>query len=126
MVERRHFMRIIYQSSATLSQANDEWTATVCDLSLQGILLTRPTDWQPNHDTHYSVRFCLHECDIELVMDTQLVRHCNDYLRMRIHHMDIDSASHLKRLVELNIGTDELLHRELEQLADLKRSINEQ
>lgn len=52
-------------------------------------------------------------------MDTQLVDNCEDYLRMNIHHIDIDSASHLKRLVELNVGTDELLHRELEHLTDL-------
>ena len=28
----------------------------------------------------------------------------------------IDSATHLKRMIELNVGDEELLHRELEQL----------
>ena len=32
-------------------------------------------------------------------------------------HIDMDSISHLRRLVELNLGDSELLHRELEHLA---------
>ena len=40
-------------------------------------------------------------------------------MRLRIEHLDIDSISHLKRLVELNVGDDELLYREIEHLTDL-------
>ncbi|MCW8330014.1 PilZ domain-containing protein [Photobacterium sp. SDRW27] len=125
MVERRHFIRILYQTPATLRHSQGEWSAEVRDLSLQGILLTCPANWTPSSDKHYSVSFCLHDSDIELNMETQLVHHDSNYLRMQIHHIDIESASHLKRLVELNVGTDELLHRELEQLADLKKHLNE-
>jgi len=125
MVERRHFIRILYQTPAKLRQSKQEWLTEVRDLSLQGILLTCPPNWTPSLDKHYSVSFCLHDCEIELNMETQLVHHDSDYLRMQIHHIDIESASHLRRLVELNVGTDELLHRELEQLADLKKHLNE-
>jgi len=31
-------------------------------------------------------------------------------------HIDLDSITHLKRLVELNLGDEELLHRELSSL----------
>ncbi|MGR5151284.1 PilZ domain-containing protein [Photobacterium swingsii] len=119
MVERRHFKRIMYQAPATLHQTDGNWQTDVRDLSLQGILITRPTGWHPSRDNTYTITFCLHECDIELSMETQLVDNNEDCLRMKIHHIDIDSASHLKRLVELNVGTDELLHRELEHLTDL-------
>ncbi len=33
-------------------------------------------------------------------------------------HIDIDSISHLRRLVELNLGDDTLLERELAALGD--------
>ncbi|GAB3525471.1 pilus assembly protein [Photobacterium proteolyticum] len=125
MAERRHFIRILYRTPAKLQQAQEQWSAEVRDLSLQGILLTCPPDWTPRPEENYCISFCLHDCDIELKMDTRLVHHDSDYLRMQILHIDIESASHLKRLVELNIGTDELLHRELEQLADLKKHLNE-
>lgn len=42
MVERRHFKRIMYQAPATLHQADGSWQTDVRDLSLQGILITRP------------------------------------------------------------------------------------
>ncbi|EEX38264.1 hypothetical protein VIB_000209 [Vibrio metschnikovii CIP 69.14] len=37
-------------------------------------------------------------------------------LHIKIVHIDLESIAHLKRLVELNIGDDELLHRDLEHL----------
>ncbi|UXI00785.1 PilZ domain-containing protein [Photobacterium sp. TY1-4] len=123
MTERRHFIRILYQAPAELQQGTRVWTAEVRDLSLQGVLLTCPPDWAPEADTTtdptYRVRFTLHDSDITLTMDTRLVHHDSHYLRLQIHHFDIDSVSHLKRLVELNVGTDTLLKRELEHLADL-------
>ncbi|PSW18011.1 PilZ domain-containing protein [Photobacterium sanctipauli] len=125
MVERRHFSRILYQVPATLTHSGDEWQAEVRDLSLRGILLTCPDNWRASPDGRYWVKFCLHECDIALRMETELVHHDAHYLRMQIYHIDIESAGHLRRLVELNVGTDELLHRELEQLADLQKPINE-
>ncbi len=38
---------------------------------------------------------------------------------MAISHIDIESIAHLRRLVELNVGDDSLLHRDLEHLSDL-------
>lgn len=125
MTERRHFIRILYQAQAELQQGTRVWTAEVRDLSLQGVLLTCPPDWAPETDTQsdptYRVRFNLHDSDITLTMDTRLIHHDSQYLRLQIHHFDIDSASHLRRLVELNIGNDALLKRELEHLADLQK-----
>ncbi|MGF1700477.1 PilZ domain-containing protein [Photobacterium makurazakiensis] len=125
MVERRHFSRILYQTPASLKHSGDEWQAEVRDLSLQGILLTRPEGWEVSADDHYFVSFYLHESDIELTMETQLIHYDAHYLRMHIYHIDIESVGYLRRLVELNVGTDELLHRELEQLADLQKHLNE-
>ncbi|MGF1724288.1 PilZ domain-containing protein [Photobacterium nomapromontoriensis] len=126
MVERRHFSRILYPASATLIHASGEWSLQVRDLSLQGILLTRPDHWcSQDTDNHYIVRFFLNDSEIELQMETQLVDHDSHYLRMHIIHIDLDSVSYLRRLVELNVGTDELLHRELEQLADLQKHNDE-
>lgn len=122
MTERRHFIRILYQAQAELQQGSRVWTAEVRDLSLQGVLLTCPPDWASEADPTdptYRVRFNLHDSDITLTMDTRLIHHDSQYLRLQIHHFDIDSASHLKRLVALNIGDEGLLQRELEHLADL-------
>lgn len=123
MAERRRYSRVVYRTPATISQGNQTWESNVLDLSLKGALLAMPEDWEAGNDQDYDVRFRLHESDIELEMDLKLVQESGDLLRFRIDHIDIDSASHLKRLVELNVGNDDLLHRELAQLTDLKDTV---
>ncbi|OOE89576.1 PilZ domain-containing protein [Salinivibrio sp. MA351] len=119
MTERRKFSRVMYRVPAILKQNEQQWHAQVLDLSLKGVLLSRPENWQadPEHNAFLLV-FYLHDSDVELDMDCILVNNCENYLHLYIDHIDIDSASHLKRLVELNVGNDELLHRELAQLTD--------
>ncbi|ATF10336.1 hypothetical protein BTN50_1920 [Candidatus Enterovibrio altilux] len=53
-------------------------------------------------------------------MALKLIQGNNDYLHFQIIYIGINSASHLKRLIELNVGNDGLLHRELAQLIDMK------
>ncbi|KKA44330.1 MULTISPECIES: PilZ domain-containing protein [Salinivibrio] len=119
MPERRKFSRVMYRAPAILKQNEQSWHAHVLDLSLKGVLLSRPDNWQANpQQTTFSLIFYLHDSDVELDMDCILVNNCENYLHLYIDHIDIDSASHLKRLVELNVGNDELLHRELAQLTD--------
>lgn len=123
MTERRRYSRVVYRTPATISQGNQTWESNVLDLSLKGALLAMPKDWEAGNDQDYDVRFRLHESDIELEMDLKLVQERGEYLSFQIDHIDIDSASHLKRLVELNVGNDSLLHRELAQLTDLKDTV---
>ncbi len=126
MAEHRRFIRIVYNATATLtehanntSQELHQWESELRDLSLHGLLLLRPKEWKPVHNKRYNVAFSLHDSEIVLKMETELVNCCEQYLRMKITHIDIDSISHLKRLVELNVGNDDFLHRELEQLSDI-------
>lgn len=119
MTERRKFSRVMYRVPAILKQNEQQWHAQVLDLSLKGVLLSRPENWQADPEQNaFLLVFYLHDSDVELDMDCILVNNCENYLHLYIDHIDIDSASHLKRLVELNVGNDELLHRELAQLTD--------
>ena len=38
------------------------------------------------------------------------------HLGLFCHHIDIDSITHLRRLIELNLGDETLLQRELAEL----------
>ncbi len=52
MPERRKFSRVMYRAPAILKQGELEWHAQVLDLSLKGVLLSRPENWQadPEHN----------------------------------------------------------------------------
>ncbi|CCQ10776.1 hypothetical protein PALB_16430 [Pseudoalteromonas luteoviolacea B = ATCC 29581] len=64
-----------------------------------------------------SLAFSLSGSDIEIAMQVE-VRHIEDnHLGLHCSQIDLESVTHLKRLIELNLGDDTILHRELEQLA---------
>ncbi len=120
MRERRQFSRIVYHAVATLEQGSTQCLGQVKDISLHGLLLNVDNpDICFRTDHLIDVRFTLPGSDIELSMSTQLVNKSGATFRMRIDHIDIESLSHLKRLVQLNVGSDELLNRNIEHLSDI-------
>ncbi|SJN53826.1 PilZ domain-containing protein [Vibrio ruber] len=119
MAEKRRFSRIIYRAPALLTQGSVHIATTVQDLSLHGILLS--VIGEPRLDPHQPVyiEFPLPESDISIQMTANIVSLENSILHASIAYIDVESISHLKRLIELNVGDDALLHRELEHLTDL-------
>ena len=119
MIERRRFSRIIYQAIAIVSQGELKVEAIVKDLSLHGLLLSFPQDNPLNITRPISVQFQLPESDITIELDGRIISEDKKLARVIIGNIDIESISHLKRIIELNVGDDHLLHREIEQLSDL-------
>ncbi|MDN3682774.1 PilZ domain-containing protein [Vibrio tapetis subsp. quintayensis] len=120
MIERRRFSRVIYQAPAELKQGDVVLNANLRDLSLHGLLLSSPDERdQLDQNLPMDVHFTLPESDVVLSLQAEIVELNENYIRISIQHIDIDSISHLKRLIELNVGDETLLHREIEQLSDL-------
>ncbi|ADT86188.1 PilZ domain-containing protein [Vibrio sp. Vb2880] len=119
MIERRRFSRIIYQAPATLFQGEYQLATCIQDLSLHGLLLWAVDEPDLDPTRLVDVAFMLPDSDINITLTARLISQDERILRLKIDHIDIDSIGHLKRLVELNVGSDSLLHREMEYLADL-------
>jgi hypothetical protein len=119
MTERRRFSRILYQAPAELRQGDITFNCAIQDLSLHGMLLTSADDNPIDADKLVDVFFHLPESDIVIALTANVIEITPAQMRTSIEHIDIDSISHLKRLVELNMGDDALLHREIEQLSEL-------
>ncbi|WP_102363625.1 PilZ domain-containing protein [Vibrio cyclitrophicus] len=119
MIERRQFSRVVYQVPTELSQGPVNVSGSVQDLSLHGLLIQCDDFQQLSHDIPVQVNFTLANSDINIQLEATIVSTINTSMRLRIEHLDIDSISHLKRLIELNVGDDELLYREIEHLTDL-------
>lgn len=117
MIEKRKFTRIVFSRPIVLSDGTHSWQSKLIDLSLKGALIERPDNWQFNDEADYSLSFSLDESDVELSMQVELAHQQSDVLGFNCAQIEIESASHLKRLVELNVGNDELLHRELAELS---------
>ncbi|ENC6731775.1 PilZ domain-containing protein [Vibrio navarrensis] len=119
MAERRRFSRIIYQVPARLVQGDLVLDTTIQDLSLHGLLLRTDSIHTLNNEDLVLVYFTLSDSDIDISLEAAVVGFDQQTIRLKINHIDIESISHLKRLVELNVGDDALLHREIEFLSDL-------
>ena len=119
MVERRQFSRVIYQVPTEISQGQINVAGSVQDLSLHGLLIQCNESKQLSRDVPVQVSFKLENSNINIQLAATIVSTINTSMRLRIEHLDIDSISHLKRLIELNVGDDELLYREIEHLTDL-------
>ena len=112
MDERRMFSRILFATDAHLAQGETKWETTILDLSLNGALVEEPAHFS-NSGEAITLSFTLPESDIEISIDTELVHQKNTQLGLKCNFIDVDSISHLKRMVELNLGDASLLNREL-------------
>jgi hypothetical protein len=119
MIERRRFSRIIYRAPALMSQGSVRVATTIQDLSLHGILLLAIDTPELNLQQPVNIEFPLPESDITIALVAQIISISGDVIRVKILNINIESIIHLRRLVELNVGDDELLHRELSLLSDL-------
>jgi len=115
--ERRRFQRIPFMAEAELCQGTQRWTVPLHDLSLKGLLVGRPEGWStPGAPLQACLRLA---DDVEVCMTVSLAHEKDGQLGFYCEEIDLDSITHLRRLIELNLGSSELLERELSALVQL-------
>ncbi len=88
------------------------------DLSLKGLLVERPDDWKGNKALPFDVDIRLDQ-KTHIKMQARLTHEDQGQLGFVCKHIDLDSISHLRRFVELNLGDEQELERELGALLEL-------
>ncbi|WP_150303127.1 PilZ domain-containing protein [Pseudomonas saliphila] len=114
--ERRRFTRVPFDAATRLQQ--DDWSVPVqlVDISLRGLLVAQPADWDSRRNTEPFVAVIDLDEGSEISMEIRLMHAANGVLGFRCEHTDLDSVSHLRRLLALNLGDANLLDRELAAL----------
>jgi hypothetical protein len=115
--ERRRFHRIAFDAPTEIVQGERRWTVELHDVSLKGLLIKRPADWSGDPNQPFEANIQLAD-DTRVRMEVILTRTQDNLLGFVCRHIDLDSISHLRRLVELNLGDDSLLERELAALGE--------
>lgn len=113
--ERRNFSRVTFDAPANLTLPAGEVIETkIHDLSLKGVMLDIDTG---NKLINGSYQLCLTLSeDISIKMEISLSHQEVNHAGFICDHIDVDSMTHLRRLVELNMGDVSLLDREFHQL----------
>jgi len=115
--DKRRFHRIFYSAEAVLVGDGDSYDCKILDISLNGCLLDFLQPWNGSTDVLYTLTLTLSD-EVKIVMQLTLVHGAETQSGFKCRHIDIDSISRLRRLVELNLGDSELLERELAALTD--------
>lgn len=110
--EQRRFTRIPFDATATLVKDDLEWPCDLIDLSLKGALVRFPQEWAGQIGEDYSLSLRLDE-ETGIRMDVSVAHVEGCQIGLACRDIDLESITHLRRLVELNLGDAVLLEREL-------------
>lgn len=113
--ERRRFKRIPFDARTELRQGEQCWKVTLLDLSLKGLLIEKPAAWPADTDAPFSADIHLDD-DALVSMELRLAHDEERQLGFKCEHIDLDSITHLRRFIELNLGDPQALERELGEL----------
>jgi hypothetical protein len=113
--KRRYFWRAAFHSSAKLVTPDGEFQAELLDISLRGALLQMPQAWTGQRGVKCQL-FLRLNADTHIDMWCTAMHVDGDRVGLRCDNIDLDSITHLRRLVELNVGDHNILERDLASL----------
>lgn len=115
--ERRLFSRILFQTSAQLFTTGGEVDVDILDLSLKGALVRPQRVFPVARDEACTLRLHLGNGECSIRMAGRAAHTEGTTIGFACEEIDLDSITHLRRLVELNLGDETLLDRELAALS---------
>lgn len=119
--EQRHFSRIPFDAEVRITDPLDGSTcsAQLLDISLKGALTTQPNTSAAEINKTYQLELSLTAAgnQIWLQMEASVAHMEDGRIGFKYQNMDIDTATHLHRLVELNLGDEAQMEKELAELA---------
>lgn len=113
---RRQFSRVNFHTEARIYLQDKEFSVEVLDISLKGALVRSNKPVEVAAGAQASLQMRLDEMGTLIRMDGPIVRSEQGIFGISCSEIDLDSITHLRRLVELNLGDEALLERELSHL----------
>ena len=111
--EKRDYLRVPFNCHSKIIIVDRCYACELIDISLRGVLL----EIDPAEDIglgslcHIDIAFA--SCDIHLKFDAQLLHREEKHYGFKIESLDVDSLTHLRRLLELNYGDADEIDQEL-------------
>jgi hypothetical protein len=113
---KRRFSRIVFDTEVLLISDKGTWKSKLIDISLKGLLIAVPQTWEANVGDHYITELFSDNEDAVIRMEVSVTHIGERRVGFKCEHIDLDSISHLRRLLELNIDDIGMINRELSEL----------
>lgn len=119
--ERRHFIRVLFSAPAQLTTAHGTALVRVLDMSLRGALVSLPETLLVPIGSHCRLQLQLGDSPASAMrqgirMRNRVVYRGSSCAGLLCLYTDLDSVTHLRRLIELQLGDPALLERDLAEL----------
>jgi hypothetical protein len=114
--ERRNFSRIALNRPSMLEAGGARYPCELLDISMRGALLRVPGAFHVGEAEPCTVTVHLDTGMAVIRMKGSIAHEEGRTVGVRCREIDFESITHLRRLLELNLGDEKLLHRELAAL----------
>lgn len=123
MDKRRQFVRIFHDAAIQLKLPNGQnHTSQLLDISLNGCLIDMSKSDINFNDMNIAKLTITLEDGFLITMSVEATFiNKQSHVGFHITDIDLDSITHLRRLVELNLGDTELMERNLDALSASER-----
>ena len=112
--ERRRFTRISFSGKCTIKDGETHIQAALLDISLRGALLQLPDNDVFEQNKPCELEIIINEAPrVALYLQAEMVHRQAERVGMYFKTTDIDSLTHLRRLIELNMGDADKTLQEL-------------
>jgi c-di-GMP-binding flagellar brake protein YcgR len=113
MVERRNFQRVPFATEAEINCNGKKYHGELLNISLQGALIHGKETIPFEEGDICELSIHLSGSEITLQFDVNLVHRERKRLGFRFIGEDTETMTHLRRLLELNIGSSEIIDKEI-------------
>lgn len=112
MEEKRDYQRVPFKCDSQVNIVDQNYPSELLDISLRGVLLEIDTAPEIGLGSLCQLDIAFASCDVHLQFDATLVHREKNHYGFRIESLDLDSLTHLRRLLELNFGDADEINRE--------------
>ena len=117
MTENRRSHRIYFDCLVEFETSDCRHICELIDISLQGALIAACSGATPEAGTPCKLTISLNESDeIKIIMIGTIAHKIENRVGIYCKSIDIDSMTHLRRLVEYNLGDADLANRDFDAL----------
>lgn len=114
--ERRNFQRVAFETTAKLTKDDQSFNCQVIDLSMHGVLIRPHGVLRSKVGSLYNLEIPLSDEETFIKMSLKMAHQHPENLGFVCENIDLDSMTHLRKIVELNSGDPEMLERDLAML----------
>lgn len=116
MTDQRRFSRVTFEADSSLHLGGSTLAAHLLDISLKGALVTLGDGHAPPLGAPATLELRLTGSNVVIRMQVTVAHLDESRVGLRCESIDLDSISHLRRLIELNSGDPQSIERELSAL----------